>query len=185
MWFEFGQRRIRDLAIVSIVRAPNQAFKGINSLFKFLLLYIFSSLDGFYLNWKITFYSAIPLFWQVVLRMCYKWSQKIYIQSQILLGQKILSKITSHIHYILPLLKKQIFKFLTNSSDRFTNLEFRIYEIFWPIFVTISFLTVKLRKKNLFSTNNKFFLTAQTEKNLWKKWSRKLVEIRYEFRYCA
>ena len=157
MWFEFGQRRIRDLAIVSIVRAPNQAFKGINSLFKFLLLYIFSSLDGFYLNWKITFYSAIPLFWQVVLRMCYKWSQKIYIQSQILLGQKILSKITSHIHYILPLLKKQIFKFLTNSSDRFTNLEFRIYEIFWPIFVTISFLTVKLRKKNCFWPITSFF----------------------------
>ena len=42
-----------------------------------------------------------------------------------------------------------------NSSDSFTNLEFRIYEFIQQIFIMISLSTGKLRKK-MFWTNQKF-----------------------------
>ena len=46
----------------------------------------------------------------------------------------------------------RIYSLLTNSSDSFTNLEFRIKEFVQRIFVMISFSTDKLRKKNSFGT---------------------------------
>ena len=48
------------------------------------------------------------------------------------------------------------------SSDSFTNLEIRIYDFFQWILFMISFLTGKLRKKNILGQ-------TWAEKTLWKK----------------
>ena len=63
---------------------------------------------------------------------------------------------------------------VTNSSDVFTNLEFRIYEFFLPTFIMISISTGKLRKKNMVWTNKKFFFFFNGSN--WEKFVEKFVE---------
>ena len=59
---------------------------------------------------------------------------------------------------------------ITNSSDSFTNLEFRIYDFFLRILsIMISFSTGKLRIKTCFEPRSSSLSAAQTEKNSWKK----------------
>ena len=62
-----------------------------------------------------------------------------------------------------------------NSSDSFTNLEFRIYEFIQQIFIMISLSTGKLRKKECFGPiRNLFsffkFQLLELRKNLGKNW---------------
>ena len=60
-----------------------------------------------------------------------------------------------------------------NSSDSFTNLEFRIYDFLTNIY----FSTSKLRKNCFGQARSLFsFSTPQTEKNLWKNLWKKLVK---------
>ena len=53
--------------------------------------------------------------------------------------------------------------FITNSSDSFTNFEFRIFKFSWRIFIMISFSTGKLRK-NLFWTNKQLLNGSNWDK---------------------
>ena len=69
----------------------------------------------------------------------------------------------------------RIYSLLTNSSDSFTNLEFRIKEFVQRIFVMISFSTDKLRKKTL---SEQFFFNCCTN---WENWGNKLVQTFDEF----